>query len=299
MTQTVYPATMKKSLLSSMKTQNRLLAVIVYFLLVIVVLIVWVPFMWAISASFSPLDKVFVNAFPFTWKALFPMYFTIQPYIDLFQRFAFGVALKNTVILSVGTVVLGGLTSALAGFAFARFNFRGKNLLFSITLFTFMVPIEVIIIPLYIMMHDWNWMNTWRALLLPGLANGLTIFLFRQFFAELPQEIFDAARVDGASWFRIFFQLALPISKPVLISGALVLFLGAWNSFFWPLTVTSSGDMRVIQLAVAYTQSDHGVTIWNVRMAGAMLASIVPVLILTPFQQYYVRGIANTGLSGQ
>jgi multiple sugar transport system permease protein/putative chitobiose transport system permease protein len=299
MAQTTIEMVKPKSQFLSKKWRQRMVSGIVYILLVLVFLIIWLPFMWAISASFSPLDKVFVNALPFTWKALFPMYFTTQPYIDLFTKFGLAVPLKNTVILSFSTVVLGGLMSAMAGFAFARFEFRGKNLLFGVTLFTFMVPIETIIIPLYTMMHDMGWMNTWQGLLLPGLANGLTIFLFRQFFSELPQEVFDAARVDGASWFRIFFQLALPISKPVLISGALVLFLGAWNSFFWPLTVTSSGDMRVLQIAVSYTQSDHGVTLWNVRMAGAMLASIVPILILTPFQQYYVRGIASTGLSGQ
>jgi multiple sugar transport system permease protein len=299
MTQSTVELVRSKDLLISKKWRDRIISGLAYFLLVLVFLIIWLPFMWAISASFSPLDKVFVNALPFSWKALFPMWFTVQPYIDLFTKFGIGVALKNTVILSFSTVLLGGLTSAMAGFAFARFEFRGKNLLFGITLFTFMVPIETIIIPLYTMMHDLNWMNTWQGLLLPSLANGLTIFLFRQFFAELPQEVFDAARVDGASWFRIFFQLALPISKPVLISGALVLFLGAWNSFFWPLTVTTSGEMRVLQIAVSYTQSDHGVTLWNVRMAGAMLASVVPILVLTPFQQYYVRGIAGTGLAGQ
>jgi len=284
---------------SSRKTTDLVRKVIIYILLVLVVLVVWVPFMWAIAVSFSPLEKVFSNAVPFTWKALFPVDFTMQAYVDLFQMFHFWTALKNTFILSLGTVVFGGLTSALAGFAFSRFEFRGKGLLFGITLFTFMVPLEVIIIPLYIMMTELGWMNTWAALLLPGLANGLTIFLFRQFFAELPQEIIDAARVDGASWTRIFFQIVTPMSKPVMITGALVLFLGAWNSFFWPLTVTSGENMRVVQLAVAYTTGDHGIIRWNAKMAGAMLSSIVPILILLPFQRYYVRGIANTGLSGQ
>jgi multiple sugar transport system permease protein len=299
MTQSITRSTVRPIWNTSRKTADRIKKSITYILLVFVVLIVWVPFMWAIAASFSPLEKVFVNAVPFTWKALFPVNFTVQPYLDLFQKFGFASALKNTLILSIGTVVLGGLSSAMAGFAFARFNFKGKGLLFGITLFTFMVPVEVIIIPMYIMMTELGWMNTWAALLLPGLANGLTIFLFRQFFAELPQEIIDAARVDGASWTRIFFQIVIPISKPVLITGALVLFLGAWNSFFWPLTVTSGQNMRVVQLAVAYTVGDHGVVVWNVRMAGSMLASIVPILVLMPFQKYYVRGIANTGLGGQ
>jgi multiple sugar transport system permease protein/putative chitobiose transport system permease protein len=161
-----------------------------------------------------------------------------------------------------------------------------------------MVPLEVIIIPLYVEMSHLGWMNTWQGLLLPGLANGLTIFLFRQFFAELPQALIDAAQVDGASWLRIFFQLILPLSRPVLISGAIVLFLDSWNSFFWPLTVTSSIDLRVVQMSVALTVGQNDQILWNVQMAGAILASLVPILLVLPFQRYFVKGITNSGLTG-
>lgn len=278
---------------------GRFVGKLVWYLVIAAISLVFlVPFLWAVAVSFSPLRSVFAHVLPFSWLALVPVDFTVEPYVDLFARFGFLVGLRNSFILACVTVSVGGLASAFAGFAFARFEFRGKAFLFGITLFTFMVPLEVIIIPLYVEMSALGWMNTWQALILPGLANGLTIFLFRQFFAEMPQALVDAAQVDGASWLRIFFQLVLPLSRPVLIAGGLILFLDSWNSFFWPLTVTSSPELRVVQMSIAMTIGQNDQTFWNVQMAGAMLASLVPVLLVLPFQKYFVKGITNSGLTG-
>ncbi len=266
-----------------------------YLLLVTILLIVVVPLMWAIAASFTPIEQVFRYVFPFSWRALLPSDPTLDAYINLFRLRDFGRAIVNTLALSAGTVAVGLLISAMAGFAFAKFEFRGKNALFIIVLITFMIPVEVIIIPLYILMRDWGWINTWYGLFIPGIANGLVIFMFRQFFADIPQEILDAARVDGASWLRILFQLIIPISMPAMISGSLVLFLGTWNSFFWPLVVAPAPEFRVVQVAVSLAVESHQ-TIWNELMAGAILAAIVPVLLVFPFQRYYVRSIASTGI---
>ena len=266
-----------------------------YVLLTTILLIVVVPLMWAVAASFTPNEQVFRYVFPFSWRALFPSDPTLDAYLNLFQLRDFGGAIANTLALSVGTVAVGLLISAMAGFAFAKFEFRGKNLLFVTVLITFMIPVEVIIIPLYILMRDWGWINTWHGLFIPGIANGLVIFMFRQFFADIPQEILDAARVDGASWLRILFQLIIPISLPAMISGSLVLFLGTWNSFFWPLVVAPAPEFRVVQVAVSLAVESRQ-TIWNELMAGAILAAIVPVLLVFPFQRYYVRSIASTGI---
>lgn len=266
-----------------------------YALLVSVLVIVVVPLMWAVAASFTPNEQVFKYVFPFSWRALFPSDPTLEAYVNLFEQRDFGRAIVNTLALSFGSVLIGLLISAMAGFAFAKFEFRGKNLLFVIVLITFMIPVEVIIIPLYILMRDWGWINTWHGLFIPGLANGLVIFMFRQFFADIPQEILDAARVDGASWPRILFQLIIPISLPAIISGALILFLGSWNSFFWPLVVAPAPEFRVVQVAVSLAVQSRQ-TIWNELMAGAILAAIVPVLLVFPFQRYYVRSIASTGI---
>lgn len=266
-----------------------------YALLISVLAIVVVPLMWAVAASFTPNEQVFKYVFPFSWRALFPSDPTLEAYVNLFEQRDFGRAIVNTLALSFGSVLIGLLISAMAGFAFAKFEFRGKNLLFVIVLITFMIPVEVIIIPLYILMRDWGWINTWYGLFIPGLANGLVIFMFRQFFADIPQEILDAARVDGASWPRILFQLIIPISLPAIISGALILFLGSWNSFFWPLVVAPAPEFRVVQVAVSLAVQSRQ-TIWNELMAGAILAAIVPVLLVFPFQRYYVRSIASTGI---
>jgi len=270
----------------------------IYALLILVGVVVIVPLMWAFSASLTPNDKVFKYAFPFSWRALFPVDFTLDAYRELFtgQRGLFGRAVINTLILSFTSVFLSGGASAMAGFAFARFDFPGKNLLFSIVLLTFMIPGTLTIIPLYIVIGRLGWINTWQALILPSLANSLVIFLYRQFFAEIPQEYLDAARVDGASWFRMLVSIILPISKPVLVTGSLLLFLGQWNNFFWPLLVAPDPKFRVVQVAVSYAYEEH-LTRWDLLLAGSVFAALVPIVLVLPFQRYYVSGLVG-GLKG-
>ena len=243
---------------------------VVYLLLVLVAVVVIVPLMWAFSASLTPNEKVFQYAYPFTWRALFPVDFTLDAYKELFTRREglFTRAVVNTLVLSLSTVVLSGSASALAGFAFARFDFRGKNLLFGLVLLTFMIPAPLTTIPLYILVSRLGWINTWQALILPGLANSLVIFVFRQFFAEIPQDYLDAARVDGASWFRVLTRIILPMSMPVLVTASLLLFLGQWNNFFWPLLVAPDPKFRVVQVAVSYAYEEH-TTQWDLLLAGS------------------------------
>ena len=170
-----------------------------YGLLFIVAIFVLLPLMWAFAASFTPNAKVFEYAFPFSLRALFPVDFTLEAYEALFAR-GFGNALKNSFWLAGVTVVLGGSINALAGFAFARFEFRGKRILFlTVILLPFLVPVDLTAIPRFILVNSLDWRNTWQALIVPGLGNSLAIFLFRQFFEEIPQDLIDAARVDGAS----------------------------------------------------------------------------------------------------
>lgn len=268
--------------------------VVIYVLLLLCLALAVVPLLWALAASFTPAEKVFLYAYPFSWRAFFPVDFTMEAYAAIFAR-GFGRAVANTMALGIGTVLIGGTLSAMAGFAFARFNFPGKRVLFVLVLLAFMVPGEVTIIPLYILINHLNWINTWSALLVPSLANGVAIFLFRQFFADIPQDLVDAARVDGASWMRVFFQIVLPISKPVIITSALLLFLSQWESFFWPLLVAPKPEYRVIQVAVSAAIQERR-TVWNELLAGSIVAAIVPILLILPFQRYYVSGITGSGL---
>ncbi len=268
---------------------------VVYALLLLGVVIVIVPLMWAAAASFTPNHKVFEYAYPFSWRALFPVDFTLEAYNNLFDR-GFGRAVGNTFFLAIATVIIGGAVNALAGFAFGRFEFRGKNALFlTIVMLTFMVPVDLTAIPRYILVNSFGWINTWQGLLIPGLANSLVIFLFRQFFAEIPQELIDAARVDGATWLRVLVSIILPISKPVLVAAALLMFISQWNAFFWPLLIAPTKEMRVVQVEISLAIGQYG-TVWNELLAGSMIAAIVPILLVIPFQRYYVQAITGTGL---
>jgi len=268
---------------------------LVYILLISGVIIVIIPLMWAFAASFTPNHKVFEYAYPFSWRALFPVDFTMQAYDNLFER-GFGRAVGNSFFLAIATVVIGGAANALAGFAFGRFEFRGKQFLFlAVIMLTFMVPVDLTAIPRYILVNNFGWINTWQGLLVPGLANSLVIFLFRQFFAEIPQELIDAARVDGASWLRVLVGIILPISKPVLVAAGLLMFISQWNSFFWPLLIAPRQEMRVVQVEISLAIGQYG-TVWNELLAGSMIAAIVPILLVMPFQRYYVQAITGTGL---
>jgi len=268
-----------------------------YLLLVLIALFVLIPLLWMFSASLTENQKVFKYAYPFTFRAFFPSEPTLDAYRTLFFEGGFGTALKNSAILALSTVFIGITISAMAGFAFARFTFRYKNLLFIIVLLTFMVPLEAIIIPLYSIVKSLGWLYTWKGLIIPNLANGLVIFLFKQFFEEIPQELIDSALIDGASWLRIFSSIILPLSKPVLLSGALVMFIGSWNSLFWPLVVAPNPELKVVQIAIAQTNTEH-LIIWPAMFGGMLLASLVPIILFLPFQKYYVRGIATTGIKG-
>lgn len=267
----------------------------IYALLLGVAVLVILPMLWAIAASFTPNQRVFEYAYPFSCRAFLPVEFTLEAYQTLFAR-GFGQSLLNTLILGVVVVVVGGLFNALAGFAFARFDFPGKRFLFVfVVLVTFLVPVDLTAIPRFILVNDLGWVNTWQGLIVPGLASSMVIFLFRQFFEEIPQDLIDAARVDGATWALLFWRIILPLSKPVLITAALLLFLSQWDAFFWPLLVAPRPELRVVQVDVAAAVGQYQ-TLWNQLLAGANLAALVPILLLLPFQRYYIQAITSSGI---
>lgn len=262
-----------------------------YIGLVAITILILIPLLWGIAASFTPLDKTYEYAYPFSWKAFFPVDFTLEAYQAIFER-GFGKSLLNTFFLGITTVVIGGLICTTAGFAFARFNFPGKKILFFIVLLTFTIPGDLTVIPRFIMIKGWGWINTWQALIVPLLANSLIIFMSSQFFKEFPQEIVDAARVDGASWIQVYFSVVLPVSKPLLISLGLILFLSQWDSYFWPLLVAPDPQFRVVQLSITESVQEYQ-TFWNELLAGSMLAAIIPILLLIPFQRYFINAVVG------
>ena len=290
-------STQQRSSVKTRRFQNRhpVELTLIYSLLCLSAAFLLLPLLWAIAASFTPNAKVFEYAYPFSFRALLPADFTLEAYRALFAR-GFGRTLLNTLFLGLTTVLVGGLVNAFAGFAFAKFQFVGKNFIFlAIVMTSFLVPVDLTAIPRYILVKEFGWVNTWQGLIVPGFASSLVIYLFRQFFSELPQELIDAARVDGATYLQLFIRIVLPISKPALLTAALLLFLSQWDSFFWPLVVASDPAYRVVQVDISQAVGQYQ-TRWNELLAGSMLAALIPILLVLPFQGYYVRGLTGAGL---
>jgi multiple sugar transport system permease protein len=265
-----------------------------YVLLVLTAMFTLLPLLWAVAASFMPDYAIFQYTVPFSWHAFWPEPFTLSSYGDLLDG-PFLRALGNS-LLVCGLTVAGGIAvNSLAGFAFATFRFRGKGVLFFLVLVSFTVPFEIVAIPLYGIVSTLHLTNSYQALVLPALANGVVIFLFTQFFADVPRELYDAARIDGLNWYGIFARIVLPLSGPVVISAGLLLFLGQWESFLWPLLVANDPHYEMVQVALSNFHTQY-VEKWGDQLAGSVVVSAVPAIILLALQRHYVRSVAMTGI---
>ncbi|HBE76816.1 MAG TPA: ABC transporter permease [Firmicutes bacterium] len=253
------------------------------------------PMLIVLFSSIRPGAEIFKNMMPFTWRTLLPNQITFDAYVALFREYHFGKVLFNSFYVATLSVVIGILINAMAGFAFAVFRFRGREMLFAFVLITFMVPFEAISIPLFQIINQLQLMNTYWGLILPGIANGLVVFLFRQFFKGLPIALFESARIDGANWMTIFTKLALPLSRPAMLSAGILIFITQWGSFFYPLLVANQPEYRVIQVAIAnfFTQYQ---TLWNLLFASVVIAAVIPIILLLPMQRYYVQAVTQTGI---
>jgi len=268
-----------------------------YTLLIAIVIVVLAPLEWIVASSMTTRETVWKNVLPFSWRAFFPDTFSLEGYRQIFAA-GFGRTMMNTFGLGIVTVFLSLTVGSLAGFAFARFEFRGKNALWAMTLISFMVPYEATVIPAYSLINDLGWINTWAALIVPAIANGTVIFLFRQFFAEIPQDLIDAGRVDGAGWWRVLFGIVAPLSRPVLITSAIIVFLAQWNSFFWPMLVAPDSKYRVVQVAVNILGVEQQTSYWDRLFAATTIAALVPLALVIPLQKYYVSSLVNSGVKG-
>jgi ABC-type glycerol-3-phosphate transport system permease component len=259
-------------------------------------LVIFVPVLWAIASSFRPLDEIFRYVSPFSLRAFIPEAPTLEAYRAIFAK-GFGRALANSLYVTAVTIAVGIVINSMAGFVFAKLVFPLQRLVFVVVLLASMIPFEAIAIPLYSLVQGLNWLDSYTVLIVPGIANGLVVFLFRQFFSEIPTELIEAALIDGASWWRIYWRIFLPLSKPAIISGALILFLFQWNAFLWPLVAAPKRQYHLVQVAIANLQIEYQV-LWNEQFAASFIAAVIPVAIVLCFQRHYIRGIAGTGLKG-
>ena len=265
-----------------------------YGLLSILAFIVVCPLAWLALASLRPQSEIFQPVSEFGWNTFIPSRLTFDNYRALLAS-DFPLAVKNSTFVALMTVFFGVLVNALAGFAFAAFDFRGKNLLFLLVIASFMMPFEAIVLPLYVMIRAFGWANSYQALIVPEIANGMVIFLFRQFFASIPRDFYEAARVDGASWLYIFTRIAMPLSWPTIATSGLMLFLSQWDSFFWPVVAASNPEYAVVQVAIArninFEQSDWGGLFASTNLA--ILLGTIPFLLI---QRFYVRTLISGGI---
>ncbi len=268
-----------------------------YLIHILLALIVILPIYFVFMSSFRPLNDIFRYLSPVTLKTFIPSSVTLEAYANLFTLRGFDRFFFNTFYVAFVSVIFGIIINSMAAFSFAFFEFKGKTLLFICVILTFLIPFEVIAIPLYIVVDYMNWIDTYWGLIVPGIANGLVIFLYRQFFLEIPRSLIEAARMDGAAWWRVFMQIVMPLCKPVTVSASLLIFIFQWEAFLWPLIVARTNEYKLIQVAMAGFVTEWA-TIWNEMFAAAILSVIVPAIILLVLQRYLVQGVTGTGVKG-
>ena len=266
-----------------------------YILLIIAAFCFLMPILWFVTSSFRTNAEVFGNINPFSLRMMFFGTYTLDNYVNIFTKYNFGTYVLNTIVVCAMTVTLGILVASMAGYAFAKMKFFGRKAMFLLVVFAIMVPFDAIAIPLYSIIINLGWNNTYQALVLPTIANGMVIFMFKQTFRDLDDALRESAQLDGAGEFGIFFRIILPINIPAMISGALILFMAQWNAFMWPLLCARTIQFKMLQVALADFSLEEG-TEWSKLFAGITVALMIPCCILMPFQKYYIRGIATTGM---
>ena len=270
---------------------------LLYAVLLILAVIALFPMIYVILASFRTDAEIFTYALPFSRHTILPVAWTSANYLEIFDKFQFATPLKNTFIVVGVLVPINLIIASLAGYAFAFFDFRGKKLLFSIFIVSFMVPIDSIALPLYSLIASLGLVDSYWALVLPSVSSCLAMFLFTQFFRNIPKSLLEAARIDGANIIQIYMKIILPLSIPVIITAGLMIFVTEWNNYLWPLLVTRSPDVRTIQVALAYFKDEHE-TFWSYIYAASSISALVPVLLFLPLQKYFVQGVTSSGLKG-
>ncbi|HEY8589707.1 MAG TPA: carbohydrate ABC transporter permease [Naasia sp.] len=247
------------------------------------------PFLWTLVTSLTPGASLTVA------PDLIPSNPSLAAYERLFTERPFGRVIANSLTLAVITTLVQLFTSATAAYAFSRLPFRGQGAVFAVYLATMMVPLQVLIVPLFVELKTFGLINTYLGALLPTFASAFGIFLLRQAMNQVPRELDEAATLDGAGHFRIFWTIVLPNIRPALATLTVFAFMGSWNSFLWPLVVLRAPELQTLPIALAGLQGQY-TTDWDVVMAGSVV-SILPMLSLYLFaQKYVVQGVASSGI---
>ncbi len=261
--------------------------------MILIGLMMIVPFVWMISASVKREADIFV--YPIQWL---PKIWQFQNYHDVwFGRAPFGLFYLNSIMVTFWTVLCQVLTSALAAYAFARINFRGKNVLFLLYLSTMIIPPQVTLVPKFILFNWLGLLDTHISIILPGAFSAFGVFMLRQFFVALPFELSESARIDGAGELRIFWQIIMPLAKPALASLIILAFVWSWNDYMTPLVFLRSKELYTIPLGLDYFMEDVG-TEYSLIMAAAVSAIIPLIMVYFMGQKFFIESIAASGIKG-
>jgi multiple sugar transport system permease protein len=270
--------------------QQRVYRLMFYVLLLAGCAIMLLPFFWMLTTSFKTQAEAL--RVPPQW---IPVSFRWQNYVEAWNAAPFGRYFFNSFFMAITTTLGEVFTTILAAYAFAKMRFFGKGPLFAILLATMMIPGQMLLLPNYVTIARLGWLDRYEALIIPWLVSVFGIFLLRQFFRGVPDELLDAARIDGCSRFRFLFTIMVPLSRPAIFTVALLKFLGSWNSFQWVLIMTTSPTMRTVPVGLQLFSSEVG-TAYEKLMAASILA-IIPILLLFLFtQKQFIQGVARTGI---
>lgn len=275
--------------------QSRIAHILSYVALVIGAIAFMFPFYFMAVGSISPADEV---------GRILPSRIDLANWRYMLSRIPIGRNLLNSLVYAGGVIISTLVVGSLTGYALARLSFPGRNLVFNLILLTLMVPFQLTMIPLYIMIVNFGWTQpgpeNYLALIVPGAVNATAIIIFRQFFMQLPQDLFDAARVDGDTDLGILWRIALPLSAPAFLISGLLTFIGPWNEFLWPLLVTRDINWMPLAESVALFgvggQAGGAASEWGTITAAATTLAIPAVVLFVVFQRYFVQGVATTGL---
>ena len=264
--------------------------ILLYGTLVLVAAATLTPLFWMFSASLMPRGDA--NAFP---PPFIPRTVTFEHYARLFTQLNLARYVLNSAFLAVSVTVISLVINSMAGFAFAKYRFRGRDPLLKFLVSSMVIPAQVTMLPLFLMLNRMGFINTYMGVIIPGLASVFGIFLIRQFALSIPDSLLEAARMDGAGDFRIYWSVILHLCKPILITLSIFTFMGTWNDFLWPLIVMTDDSMYTLPVALSGLSLEH-VQDTELTMAGAVI-TVAPVLLVFAFvQKYYISGIMAGGL---
>lgn len=273
--------------------QKILTDIVLYSALILLSIFMILPFVWMLSTSFKLPQDIF--GFP---PRLIPENITLNNYTYIFQEKNTIRILFNTIIIALFSTLLSLFFTTLGGYGFAKFEFPAKKNLFAILLATMIIPGAVMMVPSFVIMRKLGWVDSFLPLIVPGAANAFGIFFFRQYISSINDELMDAARIDGASEFRIFWSIILPIIAPGMTSMGLIFFMRSWNDYLYPLIYLKSPENHTITLAINALNGGAGLTVWGQQMATSVISLIPLLIIFLVFQRQFVEGITAGAVKG-